>query len=76
MKNILMKNILSYGSCKQFKGKDIKSWIIYHIQNNTSHTKDALKMKQYLNINDDKLYMVIKGNYQESERQYCVVSCE
>ena len=67
-----MKNILSYASDTRFKGKEIKEWIKYHIENQTEYTKEAKKMINYLNISDDGEYGISKGSYQASERKFCV----
>ena len=67
-----MKNILSYTTGTSIKGREIKAWIRYHIENNTEYTYIANKMVKYLNIADDVGYMICKGNYQASERQFCV----
>lgn len=70
-----MKNILSYFSESRFKGKEIKEWIKFHVENQTEYTKEAKKMVGYLNISDDAEYKVHKGNYQASERKFCVFIC-
>ena len=67
-----MKNILSFSPGTAIKGKVIKEWINYHINNQTSHTKDAMRMKKYLDIDDDSLYTISKGNYMASERSFMV----
>lgn len=70
---INMKNILSYASGTKIKGKEIKEWIKYHTENKTEYTKEANKMTEYLNISDDMEYRITKGNYQASERKFCVI---
>lgn len=70
-----MQNILSYASSNKIKGKVIKEWIKFHTENQTEYTKEAKKMLDYLNISDDAYYKVCKGNYQASERQFCVIKC-
>ena len=69
-----MQNILSFQSNTKIKGKIIKNWIQYNINNKTSHTREAIKMLKYLNINDNKYYYVRKGDYQASERQFIVIN--
>ena len=51
-----MKNILSY--ITPVSGKEIKEWILYHLERQTSHTRDALKLKRYLNVKDTGMYKV------------------
>ena len=70
-----MRNILSYSSGARFKGKDIKEWIKFHIENQTEYTKEAKKMIDYLGISDDVEYKICKGNYQANERKFCVIRC-
>lgn len=67
-----MKNILSYNPGAKFKGKEIKDWIKFHIENQTEYTKEANKMIKYLNISDNVEYQINRGYYQASKRQYCV----
>ena len=62
-----MKNILSYKLGSVFSGKEIKEWINYHLENKTSHTKQALYLKRFLNINDENHYMLYKDGYPSSE---------
>jgi hypothetical protein len=62
-----MKNILSYQLGTIFTGKEIKDWIIYHTQKETSsHAKEAWELAKYLNIRDNKLYRFLKGTYRSS----------
>ena len=68
-----MKNILSYTNNEKFTGKEIKDWINYHINHQTSLSREAAKMKKYLNIDDNSMYVLQKGTYQASERRYCVI---
>ena len=70
-----MRNILSYSSYTRFKGKEIKEWIKFHTENQTKYTKEAQHMIDYFNILDDVEYYVRKGNYQASERKFCVYRC-
>lgn len=70
-----MRNILSYSSHTKFKGKEIKEWIKYHTENKTEYTIEAKKMVGYLNILDDAEYQICRGNYQASERKFCVIKC-
>lgn len=58
-----MKNIISYKIGTKFSGKEIKEWINYHINNKTSHTKQAQCMKKFLNLKDDEVYILCKENY-------------
>ena len=59
-----MKNILSYKLGTSFSGKEIKDWIRYNIENNTSHFKIAFKMRGYLEtLDDDAVYVLYKDNY-------------
>ena len=67
-----MKNILSYASGTKIKGKEIKEWIKFHTENQTEYTKEAKKMVGYLNISDNEEYYISKGNYQASERKFCI----
>lgn len=69
-----MKNILSYTN-KSIKGKEIKEWIRFHIENQTEYTKEAQQMIDYLNISDDAEYKICRGDYQASERKFCVRRC-
>lgn len=68
-----MKNILSYKPGTKFKGKQIKDWIKYHTENQTSHSLVARNMVKYLNIKDDKDYTISKGTYQASARTFQVM---
>ena len=55
-----MKNILS---CRHelFTGKEIKEWIVYHTEHNTSKSRLAKYMLKYMNIENDTLYEVLPG---------------
>ena len=53
-----MRNILSFQPNTKFRGKEIKEWIKYHLENKTSHSVSAKKMEKYLNISDDKEYII------------------
>lgn len=68
-----MENILSFSPGTRIKGSMIKEWILYHTTNETSLSKEARKMTQYLNIDDDSDYFVYRGKYQASERKFCVI---
>lgn len=68
-----MKNILSYNPYMRIKGSEIKEWIRFHTDNQTEYSKEAKKMIKYLTITDDGYYFVSRGNYQASERQFCVI---
>lgn len=71
-----MRNILSFKPGTKIKGKEIKDWIRYHTENQTSHSVEAKKMTKYLNIDDDKFYVIRRGNYQASERTFQVARVE
>ena len=68
-----MKNILSFAPRTKIKGKDIKEWVRYHTENETSHSAEARGMIKYLNIDDEKFYIIRRGNYQASERTFQVI---
>lgn len=68
-----MNNILSYMPCTRIKGIEIKEWIRFHTDNQTEYSKEANKMIKYLSIADDNYYFISRGNYQASERQFCVI---
>ena len=53
-----MKNILSYKKWTPISGKEIKEWIRYNLENETSHSKTAKKMEKYLNIDDNTMYFL------------------
>ena len=64
----MTKTNLSYKLGTRFKGKEIKDWIKYNLENNTSHTKVANTMKEYLNtLEDETIYFLYKENYRSSE---------
>ena len=71
-----MKNILSYKLGTIFSGREIKEWIKYHIENQTSKTNIAKRMMKYLNIADNEKYYLSKGNYLSSAsfNEYIVVN--
>lgn len=71
-----MKNILSYTSDTKIKGKEIKEWILYNINHQTSLSREAKKMEKYLNIDDDQEYIINKGTYQASARSYQIIRVE
>lgn len=51
-----------------FSGKEIKEWIRYHTENDTSHSKVANKLIGYLEtLSDDEVYMFYKNTYHSSE---------
>lgn len=54
-----MRNILSLVKGTPIYGFEIKEWINYNIENETSHTLIANRMRKYLNINDNKLYRIV-----------------
>ena len=55
-----MKNILSYKLGTVFKGREIKDWILYHTNNETSKSKIAKRMTEYLTIDNDEWYYLWK----------------
>ena len=65
-----MKNILSYLPETQFSGKEIKEWINYQIVNSTSHLKQALWMQRFLNIKDERKYVIRIENNQNWSHPY------
>lgn len=63
------KNILSYELGTPFPGKEIKKWIRYHLDNQCgTKTKIARAMREYLNLNDDQLYVLYKRNDRSAAR--------
>lgn len=68
---MIMKNILSYKSGTLFYGKEIKEWIRYQIENETSHYKEAVDM-QRCDVLDEAWYYIDKGNYQASARHFLI----
>ena len=60
-----MINILSYAPGTVFAGKEIKAWIRYHLEHETSHTREAKHMQRYLNISDHGKY-IIRLSYETS----------
>ena len=52
-----MENILSFVN-KSVSGKEIKQWITYHTTHETEYSKIAYSMVKYLNISDDRAYVV------------------
>lgn len=61
-----MKNILSYPVGTTFSGSEIKEWITYHLTHETSHTKTAKQMEEYLSVKDEETYVFYKGSYESS----------
>lgn len=72
-----MKNILSYSLGTQFSGREIKDWITYHLDHQTSHTKQAKYLRRFLTVNDDDKYKLCKENYSScgSCGEYMFVRC-
>lgn len=68
-----VRNILSCTRGTLFTGKEIKEWIDYHTNNETSKTKIANSLSKYTNINDTDLYAVRKDPYSESSNQFILV---
>ncbi len=60
------RNILSCSPGTVFKGKEIKEWIHYHLTNNTSKSRIARQMVEYLNVDDTADYRLYKGTYESS----------
>lgn len=55
-----MKNILSFRPGTKFLGKEIKEWVNYQCENNTSHKKMAQFIRDhYANISDNKYYTIL-----------------
>ena len=52
-----MKNILSFMN-RPISGAEIKQWITYHIEHETEYSKIARSMIRYLNISDNRAYVV------------------
>ena len=71
-----MRNLLSLKPGTQIKGKEIKDWILYQLEHQTSHYNNARKMQKYLNIDNEKMYIISKGTYEASERQFLVINKE
>lgn len=67
-----MENILSFDdSSRVFTGAQIKAWITHQLENNTSHAKEASKMRPYMNISDKVKYQIVKG-----EKRFELVRCK
>ena len=59
-----VKNILSFQPNNVLSGIEIKNWIRYNIENNTSHSKVAKRMVGYLEtLEDDAKYTLYKEQY-------------
>lgn len=56
-----MKNILSYQYGAIFTGKEINDFIDYHINNNTSHKKDAIRLMKQFIFKDNHSYLTYPG---------------
>lgn len=61
-----MKNILSYPVGTLFRGREIKEWIDYHMNHETSHTREAKHLQRYLSCQDDEIYVFKRGTYNSS----------
>ena len=72
-----MRNILSYKD-KVFSGAEIKEWIDYHSTHETSHSKTAMKMRRFLDLTDEKMYVVYKNEDRNSSSygSYLVMGIE
>lgn len=69
-----MRNILSLTHGEWLTGKEIKEWITFQIENETSHFKEAEKMRSYLTtLQDDRLYSVHRGDYQSARERFVAV---
>lgn len=69
-----MRNILSLTHGEWLTGKEIKEWIAFQIENETSHFKEAEKMRSYLTtLQDDRLYSVHRGDYQSAKERFVAV---
>lgn len=53
-----MKNVLSYINRPLF-GVEIKSWIAENIKQNTEYSRIARSMLRYMNLRDDRLYIIV-----------------
>lgn len=60
------RNILSCVNGTVFTGKEIKNWINWHANHNTSKTKIAKRLLKYNDIDDTTLYTIEKGQYKSS----------
>ena len=60
-----MRNILSYKENTRFTGKEIKDWIIFQITNQTSHLNQALYMRRFMKVKDDREYVIHIQNHYE-----------
>ena len=56
-----MKNILSYQYGTVFTGKEINDFIDYHINNNTSRKKDAIRLVKQFIFKDSHSYLTYPG---------------
>ena len=66
-----MKELLTYKLGSILKGKEIKEWIQFQLDNDTAYKKYAKEMTNYLSIlEDDKNYKLIHGIYQVEENNY------
>ncbi len=53
-----MKNILSFNG-KTISGREIKDWIFYHIEHETSYSRIAKSMVRYVDtLVDNRLYRI------------------
>ena len=57
-----MKNILSYKK-PVFTGQEIMEWVEYHIQNNTSHSKEAKYILCHYKLIPNKKYYISTHYY-------------
>lgn len=60
-----MRNILSYQYGTIFTGKEINDFIDYHINNNTSHKKDAIRLMKHFIFKNNHSYMTYLGQTNE-----------
>lgn len=61
-----MKNILSYQYGTIFTGKVINDFINYHINNNTSHKKDAIRLAKQFIFKDNCFYSTYSGRIRDN----------
>lgn len=65
-----MRNILAEHN-RRFLGAEIREWIAFHLENNTSHYKMASRMKKYLDtIYDDREYLIVLNHKDHARGGY------
>ena len=60
------KNILSCKLGTRFLGSEIKAWIRWHLNHDTPKRKVAKQMERFLDIEDNAVYYLTKGDYKSS----------